>query len=332
MKVLLFGEPLIRITPANYNKIGNMVLSRMYYGGSEINIARNLQGFNIQTKVLTAVPDNPIGDSFISFMNQSHIDTSSVYKLGNRLGIYYLEDGFGLRQSEVYYDRTHTSINELNIEHLKMDSLFKDITHFHFSGISIAISKHVRQLLLVLLEEAKQRHITISIDLNLRTKMISVHDAKLEFSKFAKYADYCFGIDPIMADEKNFDMFDRDHATVNQIKDRMYSLKQAYHFQAIFHTIRSTDENGNNKYQAFGLKDTFEISSIMKTPVLQRVGSGDAFVAGALFKMINNTPLKDTLDFAVASGTYKCTIEGDNMYESSDKIENIISNRKDIIR
>lgn len=331
-KILLFGEPLIRLTPINYQSLSNGESAKIYYGGSEINIAKNLQGFQVNTKIITGLPDTPVGDSFIDFLNQCSIDTSSIQRVGERIGLYYMEDGFGCRQSQVYYDRKHTSINNMNIESMNMDNIFKNITHFHFSGITIAISSHIRKVLLILLQEAKKRNITISIDLNLRTKMISVDDAKIQFSKYAMYADYCFGIDPIMSDENDTAMFDRYHSTSKTIQARMQKLKDKYKFKAIFHTLRTSDENGHNIYKCYGLDTNFVESVELKTQVLQRVGSGDAFVAGALYKMINNASLQETVNFAVASGTYKCTIDGDSMFIDTSQIEKLLENNKDIIR
>ena len=202
-KILLFGEPLIRISPLDATSIGDHVASSTYFGGSEINIACNLQALGISTKVFTALPANEIGDRFITFLKQHQIDTSSIYRLGDRIGLYYLENGFGCRQSEVFYDRKQTSISQIRPNMLDMDSLFQGISHFHFSGITVAIGQEVRTLLLLLLEEAKRRGIIVSMDLNLRTKMISVLEAKYEFSKFARFADYCFGIDPLMIDDQS---------------------------------------------------------------------------------------------------------------------------------
>lgn len=331
-KLLLFGEPLIRITPVDVSSLGDQVVSTTYFGGSEVNIACNLQALGICTKLFTGLPDNEIGNRFLTFLKQHDIDTSTIFRLGDRLGVYYLENGFGCRQSEVFYDRKHTSISQIRPEMLDMDSLFKGISHFHFSGITVAIDEQVREVLLCLLKEAKQRNITISMDLNLRTKMISVLEAKYEFSKFARYADYCFGIDPIMADETDLDMFPRETASLAEIENRMRHLKEIYSFKAIFHTFRSTDAQDKNVYQAYALSDTFEQSVQLKTTVYQRVGSGDAFVSGALYQLLMQASLKDTLDFAVASATMKCTLAGDSMSKSATAIEKLLTTTKDIIR
>ncbi len=331
-KILLFGEPLIRISPLDATSIGDHVASSTYFGGSEINIACNLQALGISTKVFTALPANEIGDRFLTFLKQHQIDTSSICRLGDRIGLYYLENGFGCRQSEVFYDRKHTSISQIRPNMLDMDSLFQGISHFHFSGITIAIGQEVRAILLLLLEEAKRRGIVVSMDLNLRTKMISVLEAKYEFSKFARFTDYCFGIDPLMIDDQNLEMFPRDSASLEEVENRMRLLKEAYGFKAIFHTLRSSDEQDKNVYQAYALEERFEESVQLKTAVYQRIGSGDAFISGALYQLLHHSSLKTTTDFAVASATLKCTLPGDHLSTSATSIENLLANAQDIIR
>ncbi|HFS5529353.1 TPA: sugar kinase [Streptococcus pneumoniae] len=331
-KILLFGEPLIRISPLDATSIGDHVASSTYFGGSEINIACNLQALGISTKVFTALPANEIGDRFLTFLKQHQIDTSSICRLGDRIGLYYLENGFGCRQSEVFYDRKHTSISQIRPNMLDMDSLFQGISHFHFSGITVAIGQEVRTILLLLLEEAKRRGIVVSMDLNLRTKMISVLEAKYEFSKFARFTDYCFGIDPLMIDDQNLEMFPRDSASLEEVENRMRLLKEAYSFKAIFHTLRSSDEQDKNVYQAYALEELFEESVQLKTAVYQRIGSGDAFISGALYQLLHHSSLKTTIDFAVASATLKCTLPGDHLSTSATSIENLLANAQDIIR
>lgn len=331
-KILLFGEPLIRISPLDATSIGDHVASSTYFGGSEINIACNLQALGISTKVFSALPANEMGDRFLTFLKQHQIDTSSICRLGDRIGLYYLENGFGCRQSEVFYDRKHTSISQIRPNMLDMDSLFQGISHFHFSGITVAIGQEVRTLLLLLLEEAKRRGIIVSMDLNLRTKMISVLEAKYEFSKFARFADYCFGIDPLMIDDQNLEMFPRDRASLKEVENRMQLLKEAYGFKAIFHTLRSSDEQDKNVYQAYALREGFEESVQLKTAVYQRVGSGDAFISGALYQLLHHSSLKTTIDFAVASATLKCTLPGDHLSTSATSIENLLASAQDIIR
>lgn len=331
-KILFFGEPLIRITPSMHNTIENNADCTMFYGGSEVNIARTIQGYGITTRLFTALPSSPVGDSFINFLEANGIETESICRKGNRVGLYYLENGFGIRNSEVYYDRKNTSIQDVDFLSIKMNDLFKDITHFHFSGITIAISSEVRNVLHILLKEAKSRDITISIDLNLRTKMISVEDAKRRFSMFAKYADYCFGIDPIMLDKEDIQMFNRDCATKKDIQLRMQQLQESYHFKGVFHTVRTIDEHNNNTYMCYALDTSFHTSTTLSSPVLERIGSGDAFVAGALYKLMSQKSMQEVADFAVASAVLKCTIPGDSMHVFPLQVEKLLQQSKGIVR
>lgn len=121
---------------------------------------------------------------------------------------------------------------------------------------------------------------------------------------------------------------------MKRLKKRMNDLMDRYDFKAIFHTNRCSDHFGQNVYQAYLLnKDKqFYMSKELKTPVLQRIGSGDAFVAGALYQIFNNANYQNIVDFAVASGTYKCVVEGDNMFESVGTITSVLNQFEDIKR
>lgn len=331
-KVLLIGEPLIRLTPTQSALLGNAVDTRMYYGGSEVNIACNLAAFGMSTKLLTALPENAVGDRFCDFLRSKQIDVSSVMRVGERLGLYYMENGFGSRNSRVYYDRMATSFSLLDWHDLDATSIFQDVGLVHFSGISLAVSKQVEETIAWLLEEAKQRKIAISFDLNWRAKMMALPDAKRVFSRFAHYADYCFGIEPLMQDAFDTDLFARAEATESTVYKRMQALKDVYQFRAIFHSLRTVDSCGQNTYQAYALGDEFCISQKLQTAVLQRVGSGDAFVSGALYQLLHQASLQETVDFAVASGTLKCTYEGDHMVASVEEVAQLLMDKRDVQR
>ena len=100
-KILFFGEPLIRITPSFYEKLNDKTNCTLYYGGSEINIARNMSAFGIDTAIFTGLPEHEVGNSFIDFLKQSQIDSNNIQRCGERIGLYYLINGYGVRNSEV---------------------------------------------------------------------------------------------------------------------------------------------------------------------------------------------------------------------------------------
>lgn len=331
-KILFFGEPLIRITPTEWGMMRDNTTASVHYGGSEINVACALQGFGLQTRLLSALPNNNLGDSYLSFLKQHALDTSNIFRIGERIGIYYLEDGFGCRHGQISYDRTHTSISEIKPDMLDFEKLFEDVSHFHFSGITIAISESCRLLLELLLLEAKKRGVVVSFDPNLRKHMIALQDAKQEFSYFAAYADVCFGIEPLMLHAQDLTLFDRENATTSMLIERMQQLKEHFHFKAIFHTIRTIDSAGVNSYQAFAFDGALHSSKLFQTKTLQRIGSGDAFVAGALYKLINGMGTDEIVDFAAACASLKCTIAGDHLNQPVSRVNELLSKQKDVSR
>lgn len=331
-KLLTFGEILIRFTPKNYDVFENSNELEYFFGGSEANIAATLSSLGVKTSLLSALPDNDMSKKAYRYFKSTGVEMNNIIIKGDKLGYYFVERSTGLRQSNVIYDRKHSSFSMLSLEDIDMNTIFHEVEWFHFSGITAAVSESVREVLKALVKEAKRRGIFISMDLNYRSKMWSTAEAKEFMSELAPYVDFCFGIEPIMAHEEDVNMFNRTEATKENIKQRMESLKNKYGFKYIFHTERINDFEDNNTYYAYGLGDSFEESLKITTKMVERVGSGDAFVSGVIYSIMNNSTLKESLNRGVAAATLKCTIKGDNMIASLEEIDNIIYNKNSINR
>ncbi|VHB32434.1 sugar kinase [Streptococcus pyogenes] len=331
-KLLLVGEPLIRVSPNQFQPLTNACDAQLFFGGSEVNIARTLGGFGLEARLFTALPDNPVGHAFHQFLKQIGVDMTLTAWQGNRVGVYYLENGFGCRASQVYYDRCGSSFSALDKDSLDLAAIFEGISHFHFSGISLALGKKTQDLIEVLAREARKRQVCVSFDLNFRSSMIAVADAKRLFSHFAQYADIIFGMEPLLLDSDDFDMFDRNKADATMIRERLAGLYQRYQLQAIYHTERSNDAQGSNRFKAYAYDGQFYESCEVTTPVLQRVGSGDAFVAGLLYQLLEGNEKQRNLDFAVATASLKCTVAEDQLYHSVQQVEAVLANQRDVQR
>lgn len=332
-KLLVVGDPLIRISPVGHQEIASGCSANLFFGGAEVNIARTIGGFGGMVSLLTALPDNPVGRAFHQFLKNSFIDTDLIKWQGKRVGIYYLENGFGCRSSKVFYDRQQSSFTELQAENLNYNQIFEGITYFHFSGISLALGETTRRLIKRLILEAKQRDIVVSFDLNYRSSMMSVIDAKHIFSEFAYHADILFGMEPLMLNDGDTEMLDRSKLNRESIKNRLFGLSQKYDVRTIIHTARNTDSTGNNEFKAYALSDgSFVESRQVKTAILQRVGSGDAFVAGVLYQLMHKEHVKDTLDFGVAAASLKCTVAEDQLFISVDTVKEVLDKDRDVKR
>lgn len=331
-KFLSIGEILIRFTPKSFNVYGSSNELEYFFGGSEANISSILSSWDIDSTILSALPDNDIANNIKRYFRGIGLDVSNVITKGEKIGYYFLERSSGVRNSSVIYDRKHSSFSELSIDDINISKVLEGVTWLHFSGITLAVGANSREIVKEIVREAKKRNIFISMDLNFRSKMCSFIDAKEYATELAPYVDVCFGIEPIMVNEKDRKMFDRENSIKKDVFKRMKELKDVYGFKYIFHTERVNDKEDNNTYYAYALGEEKEESVKLTTKMIERVGSGDAFVSGVIYSIMKEKTLKEVIDFGVASATLKCTIKGDSMIVTPRDVEKIISDKNIIDR
>jgi len=331
-KFLSIGEILIRFTPKNFDVYENSNELEYFFGGSEANISSILSTWDIDTSILSALPGNDIAKKIKRYFRGLGVDVNNIVTKGDKIGYYFFERSSGVRNSSIIYDRKYSSFSELTINDVDISKMLEGVAWLHFSGITLAVGENSRELVKEIVKEAKKRNIFISMDLNFRSKMCSAIDAKKYMTELAPYADVCFGIEPIMVDQKDTSMFDRESSTKEDIFNRMEELKYKFDFKYIFHTERENDKEDNNTYYAYGLGEEMKESVRLTTKMVERVGSGDAFVSGVIYSIIKGKTLKEVLDFAVASATLKCTIKGDGMVVDPSDVEKIISEKSIIDR
>lgn len=331
-KFLAFGEILMRFTPKENNTYSNGNIMECYYGGSEANIVTMLSGLGIDSYMLSAIPDNDLCKNIDRYFRGMGVTTEKIIKKGEKMGMYFSERGTGIRGSSVIYDRKNSSFSKLEKKDIDFNSVFKGITWFHFSGITAAVSDSVREVLKDLILEAKDRGITISMDLNYRSKMWGVKEAKDFLSEIAPNVDICFGIEPIKVSDNDYDLFNREKSSIQDIEKRMKAIKELYDFKYIFHTERKNDTQDSNSYHAYVYSDKLYDSITLRTRMIERIGSGDAFVAGVIYSIMKKYSLQEAINFGVGAATLKCTIKGDQMQVSEESIKSIADMKIEINR
>ncbi|MDT0149842.1 sugar kinase [Priestia aryabhattai] len=325
-KIITFGEPLIRLDRANNEQLFFPQSFNSYFGGSEANVAIGLSGFGHKVSFVTGVPNNQMGENYIRYLNAMHVDTSHVRKEEGRLGIYYTQQGFSVRPSSVIYDRGFSVFSQLKYTQEEVENILLECKWFHFSGITAALGTTVQDNLLLFLKECKKTNITVSCDLNYRSKLWSVKEAKQVLGELVSYADVCIGLEPLPCK-------DTDNTYLLNLKDeqeillRMQEIREQYGVEHVIHTIRHYFQSDSNEYFAYILNSQgFHKSKEFFTSIVDRVGSGDSFVAGIIHGLLydEDTCNVSLLNFAVANGIYKCTIKGDNMYISEEAIKKLV--------
>lgn len=330
--VLVLGEMLMRLTPPNNNKIGQVNNFNVCFGGAEVNVAVGLSNLGIKSRVLTVLPNNEIGKFAESFLRANNVDCDFVIKKGDRLGLYYYEEGCSARKAKVIYDRKYSAITELEYEDIDIDNLFNDVEILHVSGITFGLSKEVTEIASKVINEAKRRNIKISVDLNYRSKLFNSYEEFVEIMKpIVKDAYLCFGwlnrkneifkvLDASSSKLKNFDFIEKFKYMTEElgVKNVATTLRSGTTYN--YHTLEGVFFDGKNIYR----------SSKYEFSMISRIGGGDAFVAGVLGNLLQCEDCIDfnqIIEFGIATAVLKQTQLGDVSISNKEEVFDLIENK-----
>ena len=347
-KFITIGEIMLRLTPPSYEKIRMATNFEASYGGSEANIALALANLGVDSTFFSVVPNNSLGKSAVRMLRSNDVHCTPMILSTpeetptHRLGSYYLESGYGIRPSKVIYDRKNSAFAEYNYKNVDLNKLLDGYTWLHLSGITPALSKNCKKLVLDCLKVAKQKGITISFDGNFRSQLWSWDEARDFCTECLPYVDVLLGIEPyhLWKDDENHSAGDwKDgiplQPSYEQQDEVFHHFIEKYpNLKCIARHVRYAHSGSENSLKAFMWYDghTFE-SRLFTFNVLDRVGGGDAFASGLIYAMMNNFKSMDMINFAVASSVIKHTIHGDgNITDDVQSIRNLMNMNYDIKR
>ena len=347
-RFLTFGEIMLRLTPPNYEKIRMTSSFDATYGGSEANIALALANLGIDSTFFSVVPDNSLGKSAIRMLRSNDVHCTPVILSTpeetptHRLGTYYLETGYGIRPSEVTYDRKHSAITEYDLSRVDLDALLEGFDWIHLSGITPALSESCAEFMLECLKKAKEKGLTVSFDGNFRSTLWSWDEARDYCTRCLPYVDVLLGIEPyhLWKDENDHSAGDwKDGIPLQPSYEQQDEVFQHFverypNISCIARHVRYVHSGSENSLLAYMWYQghTFE-SKKFTFNILDRVGGGDAFASGLIYAMMNNYKPMDMINFAVASSVIKHTIRGDgNITDNAETIKRIMNMNYDIKR
>ena len=159
------------------------------------NVAASLAQFGNDSAFVSKIPKNAIGDTAIATLKSLGVNCQYIARGGNRLGIYFLENGASIRPSSVVYDRADSAITQAKAEEFNFDEILDGADLFHVSGITPVLSQDAANLTLTALKKAKEHGVTVSFDLNYRAKLWidRISEKQQMLSGMMPYVDICFG-------------------------------------------------------------------------------------------------------------------------------------------
>lgn len=332
MKILTFGEIMLRLKAPGQERFFQSPLLEATFGGGEANVAVSLANFGEDVAYLSVLPDNAVTDACIRELRGFGVDTSRIVRKDGRFGIYYLEAGANQRPSRVIYDRACSSIALAGPGDIDWDKAFEGIGWFHITGITPAISASAMELSLESVREAKKRGITVSCDLNFRKNLWKYGKMASDvMSLIAEYTDVAIANEEDVQKSLGFSAdVDVESGSLSREKYRILGDKvlEAYPgMKMIAITLResrSADSNGwaacLNDRERFYESKRYEINDIV-----DRVGGGDSFAGGLIYGLNHFSDRQTALEFAVAASCLKHSIPGDYNRVSLSDVEKLMN-------
>lgn len=330
MKVLTFGEIMLRLKAPGVERFFQSPLMEATFGGGEANVAVSLANYGVEAAFLTVLPNNSLGDAAVKELRSFGVDTSKILRGKGRLGIYFLEGGANQLPSKVIYDRDSAAIALAKPGDIDWDKVFEGVDWFHITGITPALSESAMELSLESVVSAKSKNITVSCDLNFRKNLWKYGKKATEIMpELAKYVDVAIANEEDCQKSLGIKVdvdVEGGQLDTNKYKDLSDAVLKLYpNMKMIAITLResvSADINGwaacLNDRENFYVSRRYEIRDI-----IDRVGGGDSFAGGFIYGINNCRDKREALEFAVAASCLKHSISGDFNRVSVSDVEKL---------
>ncbi|MBQ7545457.1 MAG: sugar kinase [Clostridia bacterium] len=324
-KVVTFGEIMLRLSPGGHYRFLQNGSFEATFGGAEANVAVSLANFGVETSFVTRLPDHAIGRGAAQALRAFGVDTSGIVYGGERIGVYYLEKGAGERGSVCIYDRKHSAISEATPDDFDWDAIFQDADWFHFTGITPALGGYLPEICEVACKAAKRLGLTVSCDLNYRSKLWTREQAGAVMDRLCRCTDVLFaneedalrvfGIAAADSDVTAGKLDKSGYMSVaRQLRDRFGCGKVAI-------TLRTSLSASDNLWQGLVFDgEEFAFSREHSIRIVDRVGGGDSFAAGLIYALRKQTDAQYAVEFAAAASAFAQTIEGDFNRVTEDEV------------
>jgi 2-dehydro-3-deoxygluconokinase len=318
-QIVSFGEVLMRLSTPGFSRFEQARQFNVTYAGGEANVATALAYWGHHAAHVTRFPDSPIGRAATQYLNFLGLDTSHIAYGGNRIAVYFLETGVAMRGSQIVYDRTNSALAEIKPADIDWDLILKDAKWFHWAGITPALSQGVADTLLEGVRTARKYGLTVSGDIFYRPNLWKYGKKPTEI-----LPEITAGTDIVIANSENIkEIFGIGG---NDFVESCVNLQKAYpQVSIVVDTKRTSISASHNLLRAYlwNGKQLLETEDVEINPIIDRVGGGDAFIAGLIHGLISFDDQQKALEFGVAASALKHTIEGDALISTVAEVEAI---------
>lgn len=323
-KVITLGEMMMRLSPPNFQRFEQASSFDIIFGGCESNVSVALATWGLPAAHVTRFPSNPVGNMALQFLRQKGVNTDFIQLKGDRLGLYFLENGVAMRSGRIVYDRYEAAFAKIEVGAFDWEQIFENATWFHWSGITPALSATCAEECKRALQIARKKNLFVSADIYYRSNLWKY--GKKSSEVMPDLVQYC---DMVLANEQNMEEIfgigieKSEKPFVNSCQKMIQKFPQ---ISKIVDTERVSISASHNQIKAkMFSKNTFLETDYQDiNPIIDRIGGGDAFMAGLIYGLIHFGDDQKALDFGICASALKHTIEQDVNLITVAEIESLM--------
>jgi 2-dehydro-3-deoxygluconokinase len=328
--LLALGEVMLRLDPGD-RRVWTTRNFEVSEGGGEYNVARGLKRcFGLDTAIVTAFADNPVGRLLEDLIYQGGVDQSLIRwadydGVGRtvRNGLNFTERGFGIRPALGCSDRGHTAVSQLKLGQIDWEEIFgrRGVRWFHTGGIFCALSDNAPDVALEAMQAARKHGTIISYDLNYRESLWKDFGGKKRAQevnrRLAPLVDVMLGNEEDFTAALGFDVPGMDEhisrPEAEAFKKMLETVIKEFPFQVVATTLRKAKTATINDWGAICWQEGsfYQARQRENLEIFDRVGGGDSFASGLIYGLISGRGPQWAVECGATHGALAMTTPGD---------------------
>jgi 2-dehydro-3-deoxygluconokinase len=302
------GEVMLRLSVPIGERLDDARRLEVEYGGAECNTCVALARLGRRAGWVSRLPDHALGNAVLRALRADGVDVEGVKRApGERIGTYYIEYAAAPRAIQVIYDRANSAAARMTPADVDWDYLLGACI-LHVTGITVGLSDSCHAVVAEAVRRARAAGVTVSFDVNFRSKLWSAQAAGEKLRPLIAEADVLFC--------KSADAANLFGCTGNP-RGQLEALRALTRAQAIYLTL---GELGAALLQG----NEFVLQPALPVSIVDRIGGGDAFAAGALDGVLDGDA-RQGLRRGVALAAIALSQHGDRVLTSRAELEAVLA-------
>jgi 2-dehydro-3-deoxygluconokinase len=332
--VACFGEILLRMTAPGRELMLQKPHLDVYVAGAEANVGVALANLDHRVKMVTRLPESALGQAAVDALRRHGVDVSAIARTADRMGLFFLTQGAGLRASEILYDRKDSAFAKAGPEDFDWPALLEGVDLLHLSGITPALGPRSAEAAVAAAEAAARRGVKVSFDGNYRSQLWEAWDSdpKAILGRLVAQADILFGnhrdVSLLLGREFGGEGPDRRRSAAEAAFAAFPKLR------LIASTARHVEDADRHLISARidSPEGCAQTEEVLVAGIVDRIGAGDSFAAGILHGLRTGRDLDWTVRSGLALTCLKHSLPGDFSLFGPDDIEAFLAGGLDVRR